>query len=111
VDIPRKYPEVIGRHRSRFWADEFVETRDGALAIDGDPEPTRPCPRDPELIQRCAEQPADVFGSIREVVANASHAAIVRHNAAAIAIYQAANESLGGFFDEIFLPRFQSNRP
>src|SRR5438067_432341 len=101
--MPRKYPEVFCWHRSRFWTNELVKARDRGLAIDGDIEPARPRPRNSELIERRAVQCADVVRAVREVVANTADTAIVCDDAAAIAVDQAADELLGGFFDQYFL--------
>jgi hypothetical protein len=45
------------------------------------------------------------------VVPDTPNPAIVRDHAAAIAIDQAANELLGGFFHEHFVPRLEPDRP
>jgi hypothetical protein len=44
------------------------------------------------------------------VIANTAKPAIVRHNAAAVAVDEAPNELLGGFFDQYFLPRLEPDR-
>jgi hypothetical protein len=111
VDTPRRYPGVAGRGPTRFRPDEFVEARDGGLAVDGNLEPARSRPRDPKFIERGAEQRADIVGAVGEVVTDAANPAVVRHDAAAIAFDQAANEFLGGLLYEQFLPRLEADRP
>ena len=56
------------------------------------------------MIESRTVQCADIVGAVREVVADASHAAVVRDDAAAIAMDETAHERLGGFCDELFLP-------
>jgi hypothetical protein len=110
VDIPRKYPEVFCRLPPRFWTDELVKARHRGLAIDGDFEPPRPRPRNTQFIERRTEQFANIVRAVREVIANAFHATVVRHYAAAIAVDEAPHKFFGGVFDKRLLPKLESNR-
>jgi hypothetical protein len=109
VDIPRKYPEVFCPGPSRFRSDEFVEACDRGLAVDGDFEPPRPRPRNTELIECGAEQSANIIRAVRKVIANTSKPAIVRHNAAAIAIDEATNKFFGSVVDKRLLPKLEAD--
>jgi hypothetical protein len=51
-----------------------------------------------------------VFRPVREVIADAGDAAVVRDDAAAVTMDYAADEFFGLCFDEILFPRFESNR-
>ena len=66
---------------------------------------------DAELIKRGGEQTDDVFGTIREVVPDAGHPAVVGDDAAAIAVYQSEDELFGGLVDEGLLPGFEGYPP
>jgi hypothetical protein len=111
VGTLRRYSGVVAGVHHAFPSDEFVKSRDGGLAIDGDFEPARSRPRNTKFIERRAEQSANVVGSVREVVPDTPNPAIVRDHAAAIVIDQAANELLGGLFHEHFVPRLEPDRP
>jgi hypothetical protein len=52
-------------------ADELVEAGHRGLAIDRDAVLTWPRPPNIKLVEGCAEERADIVGSIREVVSNA----------------------------------------
>jgi hypothetical protein len=49
---------------------------------------------DTQSIEALAEDPLDVLGSVREVVADALHAPIVCHDAASVTVNQTADERL-----------------
>jgi hypothetical protein len=53
----------------------------------------------------------DVFRSVREVVADAAHAAVIRHNPATVAMCEATDEILSGLLDELLLPTLESDQP
>src|SRR6476469_3946255 len=64
-----------------------------------------------EAVERVGEQPDDVHGSIREVVADAAYAPVVGDHAAAVAVDQPADELLGFVINDGLLPRFECNTP
>src|SRR5262249_41647554 len=96
---------------SALRTDEFVESRGGGLAVDRDDECGRPGPRNAEPVEGSGEEAEDVLGVIREVVADARHAAVVGDDAAAVTVDQAADEVLGCLFQEPFLPGLQLDWP
>jgi hypothetical protein len=60
VDIPRKYPAVLGAGPPRFRANEFVEARYRGLAVDSDVIFARSRPWNSQVIKCGAEQFANV---------------------------------------------------
>jgi hypothetical protein len=93
------------------WADELVPASCGGLAVHGNGVPVGPGPRDSKVIECASEQAEDVFGSVREVVAHATHAAVVGHYAASVAFDQTPNELARALIDERLLPRRQLDWP
>jgi hypothetical protein len=61
-------------------------------------------PGDLQVVEGRSEEADDVLGSVREVVPDALHAAVVRDDPAAVTVDEAEDELLGGLVDEGLLP-------
>ena len=85
---------TVPRRQSRLGTDEFVEAGDRGFAVDSDAVLTGPSPRDSKGVECRAEQSEDVFGSVREVVADAFDTAVIGHDTTAVAVDQATDKFL-----------------
>jgi hypothetical protein len=63
------------------------------------------------VVECGGEQADDVLRPVREVVADAAHAAVVGDHAATVAVDQAEDQFFGGLVDECFLPWLEPDRP
>src|SRR5262245_29828465 len=88
----RRVVDTVQRYRAVLGPGEFVESGGRGFAVDGDDVLGRPCPRNVEGIKCGCEQADDVLGSVREVIADTADAAVVRDDAAAVAVDQAEDE-------------------
>ena len=68
----RRVVDTLQRYRAGLRADELVQTGRVGLSVDRHDVLGRPRPVDAELVKCGGEQTDDVFGSVREVVADAA---------------------------------------
>jgi hypothetical protein len=106
----RRVVDTSQRYRAVLRPDEFIEPGSGGFAVDGDDLLARPNPRNLEGIKCSGEQPEDVLGHIREVVADAADAAVVRDDATAVVVDETEDKFFGGLVNVCLLLGFELDR-
>jgi hypothetical protein len=115
IELPRNPPPGIATHNVIAWADEFVETCDRCLAVDGDLLATGPRAVHARRLAGGSEELEDVFGPVREGVARRSTyigaLPFSCDDPCSVAMDQAAKKWFSVCGHDLPLPVREDNRP